>query len=149
MYWCWTGISSHSVIAHFGGAREDVSRRIFNASTSTFRHNRFLTQNTMSYGEAQERPAKKRRFFVDDVDEPALNPEPSLPDEIQALPVPHGSTTTPNGDPDGPPASFEAESLKAIIGEKLSAADIQRLRDLSGGNLEQGRSECFNLGKRC
>jgi len=92
----------------------------------------------MSHGEVEdrpkdieERPKKKRRFFVDDVDEPALNAEPSLPDEVAPLqsaqPIENGTAV-----------AFSAESLEAIIGEKLSLGDVQKLESLSNGNVEQG-----------
>ena len=91
----------------------------------------------MSHGDVEERPRdieerpkKKRRFFVDDpesdVEEPALNPEPSLPDETQP-PVANAAAV-----------GFDAESLEAIIGEKLSFGDVQKLESLSNGNIEQG-----------
>jgi hypothetical protein len=90
----------------------------------------------MSYGEVRERPTKKRRFFVDDVDEPAVNPEPSLPDEISSLPAAaDGHAASPG---------FDADSLEAIIGERLSLTDVQKLRDLSGGSLEQGGMDGAN-----
>ena len=95
----------------------------------------------MSHGEVEqrshdieERPKKKRRFFVDDpddVDEAALNPEPSLPDEIAP------AQTTDNVT-NGSAVGFDAESLEAIIGEKLSLGDVRKLETLSNGNIEQG-----------
>lgn len=95
----------------------------------------------MSYAELGERPAKKRRFFVDDVDEPALNPEPSLPDEINALP----EIAAPNDVDvkDGNAPSFDAGTLEAFIGESLAPTAVEKLRDLSGNNLE--RCEHFEI----
>ena len=89
----------------------------------------------MSHGdvEIEERPKKKRRFFVDDVDEPALNPEPSLPDEPAP---PHGDSSAPTTN--GAAVGFDPEGLEAIIGERLSLADVKKLDSLSNGNLEQG-----------
>jgi len=93
----------------------------------------------MSYAEIEERPAKKRRFFVDDVDEPSLNPEPSLPDEINALPEIAKPSLDTNGNHEQS-GTFDADTLEAVIGEKLSPDAVQKLRDLSGNNLEQGET---------
>jgi hypothetical protein len=84
--------------------------RIFDA-----RHRHIVN---MSHGEmeVEERPKKKRRFFVDDVDEPALNPEPSLPDEL-APPQPLQQESQAVG--------FEA--LESIVGEQLSKDDMKKL----------------------
>jgi hypothetical protein len=87
----------------------------------------------MSHADIEERPKKKRRFFVDDIDEPALNPEPSLPDEVKPE-----TAETVNGMQEEKAVGFDPEGLEAIIGEKLSLGDVKKLEDLSGGNLEQG-----------
>jgi DNA repair protein RAD5 len=101
----------------------------------------------MSYGEIEQRPAKKRRFFVDDVDEPAINPELSLPDEIKPLPASNAGASTgdaTDGDAHDTVVGFDADSLEAIVGEKLSNADVEKLSGLSGGNLEQAINLFFD-----
>lgn len=102
----------------------------------------------MSYGDVEARPAKKRRFFVDDVDEPALNPEPSLPDEPKPPSFSDEVAKSPIADADSS-FSFDADSLQALIGERLSDPELQRLREHSGGSLEQGSNLTKSSWRQC
>src|SRR5437879_623700 len=76
-------------------ARRKVDRVFYSASTSFVRcliigltTNAPLFHLRMSSADYEERPAKKRRFFVDDspIADRTLHHEPSLPDEVDALP---------------------------------------------------------------
>ena len=91
----------------------------------------------MSYVELEERPVKKRRFFVDEpedtpIQDATVNPEPSLPGEINAL-------------PDHSSPGFNAEVFNSVVGETLPDSDIQRLRELSDNNLERGKKMGLQL----
>lgn len=109
----------------------------------------------MSFADADERPAKKRRFFVEEspIADRTLNPEPSLPDEIDALPETVPDIETPRWDPDdgdeahpgehnaqdGDAAGgFDTELFASVVGEELPASTIQRLRELSGNDMQRG-----------
>ena len=83
-------------------------------------------------GEA-ERPSKKRRFFVDDFNSPppSSTPEDALSD---AATPPNLSTCATTRTTDG----FDVELLRDVIGEELSLDTVQKLQELSGGNVERG-----------
>ncbi|KIW03712.1 uncharacterized protein PV09_05024 [Verruconis gallopava] len=94
---------------------------------------------TMSYGETvEDRPRKKARFFVDDPPEADLGQETPIPGGLEPLP------DTAVARPDQAVVGFDADSLEAIIGEKLSFEDVQTLRDLSNGNVEQAINLYFD-----
>jgi DNA repair protein RAD5 len=100
----------------------------------------------MSYGDLEERPAKKRRFFVDDSPppDPTLAAEPSFPDELNALPesVQGPAATAGPTDRNGGAAEsvdgFDPSLLASFIGEQLPEPTIQRLKELSGNSIERG-----------
>jgi hypothetical protein len=88
-----------------------------------------------------ERPSKKRRFFTED----------SSPAQVRATrPSPRPATPPPavasheeaqgetNGDTDaGTTDGFDVGMLQAVVGE-LSASTLQKLKDVSGNNVERG-----------
>ncbi|KAF2421570.1 DNA repair protein, RAD5 [Tothia fuscella] len=89
----------------------------------------------MSYGDLEQRPAKKRRFFVEDSPEKdnTLSAEASLPDEINALDQSAGNTASGfvrEGE-------FDVSLLESFVGEPLSLETIEKLKDLSGNNVER------------
>jgi DNA repair protein RAD5 len=99
------------------------------------------------FAELEQRPAKKRRFFVEDspVHDSSLNAEPSLPDEVDALPEAHQShgegeeqgheeNLTSNG--------FDVDLLSSFVGESLPGETVSKLRELSGGDIQRGNSHC-------
>lgn len=95
--------------------------------------------------EVQERPHKKRRFFVDDSPEtdPSLTAEPTLPDEIDALP----ETTTYTPAANGVQASndaFDAETFTAVTGADLPHQGIEDLQNRFGSNTEQAINAFFD-----
>jgi DNA repair protein RAD5 len=97
----------------------------------------------MSFGDVQERPAKKRRFFVDDspIVDRTLTAEASLPDDISALPEIGSATTTipqESSEANGISEEFDADLLSSFVGEHLPATTVQKLRELSGNNIERG-----------
>jgi len=94
-----------------------------------------------------DRPTKKRRFFVDDSPntDHTLSAEPSLPDEINALPEATGSDKglgILNGTPDD---SFDHETFTSIVGDtSIPSTTITALQAASGGNLERAINMYFD-----
>jgi hypothetical protein len=94
-------------------------------------------QDVMSYDTMEEqRPAKKRRFFAEDSPEKPKEVENIMPqdaaviaDEAQLDGVASIATET----------GFDASLLESVIGEKLAVDVVQKLRQLSDGNIERGR----------
>lgn len=97
----------------------------------------------MSSADLQERPAKKRRFFVEDPPEEAdqsLNPEPTLPGEVpgQALNPGQGETEG-EGNANGGAAAFNAELFASIVGETLDENSLRIIREQSNDDLQRGK----------
>lgn len=97
------------------------------------------------FAELEQRPTKKRRFFVEDspVHDSSLNAEPSLPDEVDALPEAprsdgegeeqgHEENLTTNG--------FDVDLLSSFVGERLPEETVSRLKELSSGDIQRGNS---------
>ena len=102
----------------------------------------------MTSVEIQERPKKKRRFFVDG------SPVDEKNDYIEGLPQPgkDALTTFPSTGPQAvksderPPISkpvqdgsvgFDKETFESFVGEKIDPAIFQKLREGSGDNMER------------
>ena len=115
-----------------------------------------LVHEIMNFADTSERPAKKRRFFVDDspVQDGSLSGEPTLPDEVNALPETNGTSyglgiqqqdenTAPQ---DEKPAADEFDNgmLAAFIGEDLPPSTIDALKSVSGGNIERAINMYFD-----
>jgi len=97
----------------------------------------------MSFGDLEERPAKKRRFFVDDspVVDRTLSEEPSATDEANAFPeAPSAPSTAPQqrGVGDVTSEAFDGDLLENFLGEHLPYSTVQRLKELSGDDIERG-----------
>jgi DNA repair protein RAD5 len=90
----------------------------------------------MDFADLEERPTKKRRFFVEDSPDSeskdTRSPEPPLSD---ALPDTHLQAS--QGDK---PISegFDIDLLSSFIGEHLPEETVQRLKELSGNDLQRG-----------
>jgi hypothetical protein len=96
----------------------------------------------MNIADAVERPTKKRRFFVEDSAQPASPPaletrsrKDASPDNTEqdiTPPVifPNTATSSQN--------VFDVDLLTAVVGEQLPASTLQKLQELSKGNLERG-----------
>lgn len=99
---------------------------------------------TMESPHPDERPHKKRRFFTEPEPvkkrskAPASRPKtppPPLPDvESVARPHPESDGTEDAGELDG----FDVSMLQAVVGE-LPLPTLQKLKDVSGNNVERGR----------
>ena len=105
----------------------------------------------MSSVDIEERPAKKRRFFIDDspIADRTFQHEPSSGEGIDAL-----QKTIPNGKPidstdlaehyrdldsNGAGEEFDSELFAGVIGEQVPPSVIQKLKDLSGSDLQRGK----------
>jgi DNA repair protein RAD5 len=97
----------------------------------------------MSYGDLEERPAKKRRFFVDESPGPdrTLKAEASLPDEINSLSETGTGATAASGHVDGieDATDFDVSLLENFVGEPLPPSTIEKLKELSGNSVERGK----------
>ena len=101
-----------------------------------------------------QRPVKKRRFFVEDSPEPehtlfstasplntALSTASTSPQET--LPEPRSSQTdlsihnSKNGTASGSPTGFEKETFESFVGDKIAPATFEKLREVSGDNMER------------
>ncbi|KAK3708324.1 DNA helicase rad5 [Vermiconidia calcicola] len=98
--------------------------------------------------DVQERPHKKRRFFVDDSpeqDSTFIN-EPSLPDEVNTLPENTTFSSTTSGLPkgSGDAGSFDRDTFNAITGADLPSHAYQDLQRKFGDNVEQAINAYFD-----
>ena len=95
--------------------------------------------------DVQERPHKKRRFFVDDSPEqdPSFSPEPSLPDEVNALPETASFSAASNGAQTDEDGSFVA-TFKTITGAELADHVVRDLQNRFDGNVEQAINAYFD-----
>lgn len=98
----------------------------------------------MSFADLDERPSKKRRFFVDD----SLSAATPLKqtrvattheDEAGIVEQKHTPVIAQDAPEPQPTIEFDSSLLESIAGEKLQAETIQILRDLSENNIERGR----------
>ncbi|KAK5117769.1 DNA repair protein rad5 [Meristemomyces frigidus] len=97
--------------------------------------------------EIQERPHKKRRFFVDDEDEspvrdPTLSTEASLPDELESAPEAQAYAT--HTEKDSNPEAFDPDTFKAVVGGDVPHAVLRSLQGRFGTNLEQAVNAYFD-----
>jgi DNA repair protein RAD5 len=101
-----------------------------------------------------ERPLKKRRFFTEDsspaqVRSKTPNPLPSSPPPQPALIAERPDESNKDGDGDGIAqvfGSFDVGMLQAVVGE-LSVATMQKLKDVSGSDVQRGR-QTIEFNKR-
>ena len=86
-----------------------------------------------------ERPPKKRRFFVDDDSSPVQvrsKPSEQAPQALSSPTiVPDGTST---GDDAGALDGFDVGMLQAVVGE-LPSPTLQTLKRVSSSNVERGR----------
>lgn len=84
-----------------------------------------------------ERPAKKRRFFVEAPEDSPPAPPASNAAEPQADVV---ERSVDNGEPG---VQFDSQMLQNFVGEELEPSIIDRLRSMSDGNIERGISRKY------
>ena len=114
----------------------------------------------MSCPDVEQRPAKKRRFFVEDppIEDRTLYREPALADELDALPETSPSTRTRETSTDGVHLSssqtdistlqndtgsvrgaeegFDSALFESFVGCTVSPDTMQRLRRVAGDDME-------------
>jgi len=81
--------------------------------------------------------SKKRRFFTEDSPEKLVDQE-NTPTASSPLCDNHEPATSNETTSTTP--GFDADLLESLVGEKLEQDVIQRLRELSGDNIERGRT---------
>jgi DNA repair protein RAD5 len=88
-----------------------------------------------------ERPHKKRRFFAEDSSPVQIRkkqPSPPPPLPPQTPPPAADSDEETQSDANGREDGFDVGMLQAVVGE-LSVPILQKLKDVSGNNVERGR----------
>jgi DNA repair protein RAD5 len=98
----------------------------------------------MSFGEIEERPAKKRRFFVEDspiADRSVKQESPTIDGNNAPTNIPQDLSTETQQEPGSTGVSdgFDVELLNGIAGEELPSSIVDKLKKLSGNNIERGR----------
>lgn len=98
------------------------------------------------FAELEQRPAKKRRFFVEDspVHDGSPNAEPCLPDKVDALPEidrSHGEGQEQGHERNLTSNGFDVDLLSSFVGEELPEETVSRLKELSGGDIQRGNSQ--------
>ncbi|KAK8209850.1 SNF2 family N-terminal domain-containing protein [Phyllosticta capitalensis] len=93
----------------------------------------------MSLQSLDERPAKKRRFFVKDepVDDSTLS---SVPDKIDAVPEPGQHVETVGEAPvesDGSNTAFDADLFASFVGEQVPDSTLKKLQELSVNDIQR------------
>ena len=98
-----------------------------------------------------ERPIKKRRFFVDQdsTQDATFAPDPSLPDEIDALPetdAQDGPATASDPLPQQQAGStqFDSSLFQAVIGDNVSPDTISALQRICGADVERAVNMFFD-----
>jgi DNA repair protein RAD5 len=120
---------------------------------------------SMSFAEAEEPPAKKRRFFKENSEnfDSHIDHEPTLSNEVDAPEAdsslfsddrPYGSSRVDNtndltGSLRTPPGGsrtggFDLETFESFIGDKVAPGVVGRLREASGDNLERAVNMYFD-----
>jgi DNA repair protein RAD5 len=87
----------------------------------------------MSSAECEERPIKKRRFFVEDSPVSEQLPHEADP-PAESTPTPPGLDITKSED------GFDVDLLSTFLGEELPDSTVQKLRELSQNDIERGKS---------
>ena len=104
----------------------------------------------MSTSGPVHRPAKKRRFFIDEPHDDVVNDtSPTTATSITTSrdAAEHSSQTAVHDCQDGEPlshAEFDESTFKAFIGQNLAPDVIQSIRQVSGDNLERAVNMFFD-----
>ena len=103
-----------------------------------------------------ERPKKKRRFFVDDPEETVAQEPPAVPvngsrptSATSSTSIEQRSSQTDAGDlqplyPDGGTSKFDEETFRVFIGEDVGQTTIQKIQAAANGNLERAINMYFD-----
>jgi hypothetical protein len=137
-------------------ARSGVpTRRPSTRLTDESHHSLYRQHNynsTMESPHPDERPLKKRRFFAENSSPaqvrtkqpspPPQTPPPQVDSSEEAQTADNGSNDAPSMD------GFDVGMLQAVVGD-LSVTTLQRLKDVSGNNVERGRRNPPASKKSC
>jgi hypothetical protein len=108
--------------------------------------------STMESPHPDERPLKKRRFFAENSSPAQIRTKQPSPPPQAPPPQAESSEetqTADNGSNDAPSMDgFDVGMLQAVVGE-LSVTTLQRLKDVSGNNVERGRRNPSASKKSC
>ncbi|KKY16647.1 putative dna repair protein rad5 [Diplodia seriata] len=85
----------------------------------------------MSFGDFDERPAKKRRFFVED--EPAQDPS-----------LPASAVDEKDNAPDASTPGFDADLFASFVGEHVPPERLKRLQEASSGDIQRAINMYFD-----
>lgn len=113
--------------SHLKSKVDFLSMRCIHASTYT-----------MSVAELDERPAKKRRFFVEDsprVQHPLSPPAVKLKETDDATTA---DEVVKKEEEEEAVSGFDVQLLESIVGEKIPPDVQETLQRLSEGNVERG-----------
>lgn len=122
----------------------------FDASpTNKCSHALLLRHNTMESPHPDERPHKKRRFFTEDSSPIQVRTKQPSPRPPTPPPAPDSNVPPQSGgngqDDAGDMGGFDVAMLQAVVGE-LSMPTLQKLKDVSGNNVERGRHKECEMG---
>ena len=95
----------------------------------------------MSNVDIDQRPAKKRRFFLEEPEPETPTPTSDLPEPVsrdEIIPDQAGAAEAVGNAQSPAPPSFDVELLKTVIGEDLDSDVVDKLRQQSSDNVEQG-----------
>ncbi|EMC98107.1 hypothetical protein BAUCODRAFT_67041 [Baudoinia panamericana UAMH 10762] len=94
--------------------------------------------------DVEERPHKKRRFFVDEapIDDSTFSGEPSSPDDIKPLPETNGFDV--HLDQQASTDVFDAATFQAVAGGHVQVSAIRSLQARYGPDLEQAVNAYFD-----
>lgn len=99
----------------------------------------------------QERPHKKRRFFVEDspVHDTTFSAEPSLPDEVNALPetspaLTQGVSTAAGNTEQNDKSVFDAEAFRGFVGGNVAEETVRTLQEICGDDLQRAINSYFD-----
>ena len=131
---------------HASRSRSPLLRTLFNWNFShdcTTRQIRLMASAELA--EIEQRPKKKRRFFVDDPDD---EPKPILPRSKDGSSRPSSATSQSGHSVSSlvqhVEVAFDAETFKAFIGEDVADNIVNHIRDAAGGNLERAVNMFFD-----
>lgn len=108
----------------------------------------------MSMGDLDHRPPKKRRFFVDDPEEPALingassatsaSPAPSVTAAERSSQTDIGEYGDQNGLSNISDGGFDEGTFAAFIGQELDANSVRKIKQAADDNMERAVNMFFD-----
>ncbi|KAE8148140.1 DNA repair protein RAD5 [Aspergillus avenaceus] len=99
----------------------------------------------MDFGDINDRPLKKRRFFADE-DTPGQSLSESTPATSLDASVARGASHEATGEttPQDVPNGFSTEVFESIVGVSLSSDTLRKIRIVAGGDMERAINVYFD-----